>query len=179
MSSARVSSSPSHLSGKSNEEEDQFKRSKKKVRSWDNLEEDQPEAAEWGIPVAKQGDSYKERLLNLFGEEVSEKLVVQETSTTKDGEPLGDSVKAKQIGMGLEIPLSDEEWTSWSKPWHKTLVTKVLGKNVNFKTLESFMQRRWIKHGTLFRLWTWLTATFWFTSLRMPIIITHYLKDIG
>lgn len=31
-------------------------------------------------------------------------------------------------GAGIEVPLSDEEWIQWSKPWTITLVVKVMGK---------------------------------------------------
>lgn len=54
-----------------------------------------------------------------------------------------------KTGTGLVIPLSDEEWQSWSQPWQKTLVVKVLGRTISFRVLESFLQCRWIKHGTI------------------------------
>lgn len=41
-------------------------------------------------------------------------------------------------GAGIEIPLSDEEWSQWSIPWQKTLIVNVRGKKINlFKSLEN------------------------------------------
>ncbi|WJX61272.1 hypothetical protein P8452_46381 [Trifolium repens] len=56
---------------------------------------------------------------------------------------------AKVIGSGIEIPLADEEWNQWSTPWMKTLITKVMGKSVNFKTIDNNLQRKWAKKGPI------------------------------
>lgn len=48
-----------------------------------------------------------------------------------------------------EIPLSDEEWNEWSQPWRKTLVAKLLGKTVNFKSLETNIRHRWARKGSI------------------------------
>lgn len=45
-------------------------------------------------------------------------------------------------GAGIEIPLSDDEWKQWSLPWQKTLIVNVIGKKVNFKSLENNLQRK-------------------------------------
>lgn len=97
---------------KSCEEDDLFQRSKKKVRP---REVAQAEASKGdtacvnGSQAAKM-DSYKEKLKNLFGEEVPEKIDFKTLPVSKDQL---DNVKI--AGTGLEIPLSDEEWSSWSQ----------------------------------------------------------------
>lgn len=53
------------------------------------------------------------------------------------------------MGSGLEIPLSDEKWQAWSQPWQRTLVAKVLGEKVSFRTLENYIKKCWIKAGTV------------------------------
>lgn len=47
------------------------------------------------------------------------------------------------------VPLTNEEWESWSEPWKHTLVVKVLGKRVSFRIIESKLQRSWIKGGPI------------------------------
>lgn len=71
----RMTSSFSPTAGKSREEEDLLQRSKKKVRSWEVGENGSSLDDADGTPSFKQvvGDSYKEKLLNIFGEEVPEK----------------------------------------------------------------------------------------------------------
>lgn len=94
-------------------------------------------------------ESYKDKLLNLFGEEATQKL--HETPgpelQLKDKE---DAAMADlEEGAGVEIPLSDEEWIKWSLPSTKTLVVKVMGKNVNFRTLDNNLQKKWPKKGSI------------------------------
>lgn len=142
----RMTSSFSPTAGKSREEEDLLQRSKKKVRSWEVGENGSSLDDADGTPSFKQvvGDSYKEKLLNIFGGEVPEKQDFKNLEPPPAAAASGDG-----SGTGLVIPLSDEEWQQWSKPWQRTLVTKVLGKTVSFWALESFLQRRWIRTGTI------------------------------
>lgn len=46
-----------------------------------------------------------------------------------------------------EVPVSDEEFLEWCKPWKGALVAKVLGRKVSFKILENKIQREWAKKG--------------------------------
>lgn len=56
--------------------------------------------------------TYRDKLLNLFGEDVHEKLtrsIVEESLSAQNNAP-------KIVDAGVEIPLSDEEWDQWSTP---------------------------------------------------------------
>lgn len=109
-SSARVLSA----NGKNAEKEDLLRRSKKKVRPCDEEED---------FRFGKDSDSsqnqvvmgsYKAKCLNLFGEEVPEKIDVQ---GLLEQESIASVGQCSLVGTGVEIPLSDEEWSTWSMPW--------------------------------------------------------------
>lgn len=124
---------------KSHEEDDLYHRSKKKVRPWETTDTSGSKTDTAGVagPQVVAIETYKEKLMNLFGEEVPEKIDFKALQGSKELDGV------KNIGTGIEIPLTNEEWDSWSKPyWSKTLVVKV-------KMLESFLQRRWIRNGTI------------------------------
>lgn len=137
---------------KSSEEEDLLRRSKKKVRAWDEVDGSGSLVQEMVPPPASQPEtgSYKDKLLNLFGEAIPEKLdakAMQELFAIEvpDGPENADTTKPSCP----EIPLSDEEWNEWSQPWRKTLVAKLLGKMINFKSLETNIRHRWARKGSI------------------------------
>lgn len=132
--------------GTSSEEEDLLHRSKKKVRSWEQQAHgsSKDDIGGGGQNLRPTESTYKEKLLNLFGEEVPEKIDFQAFKKFES-----ETASEDKTGTGLVIPLSDEEWQSWSQPWQKTLVVKVLGKSVSFKSLEGFLQQWWIRNGTI------------------------------
>ncbi|PNX59888.1 hypothetical protein L195_g051647 [Trifolium pratense] len=147
MSSARVSLNSTAVHGKTREEDDLFQRSKKKIRSW---EEDQDEGIHDSDSCNSQTrmeGAYKAKLMNLFGEIIPETI---DRDSMKEMFPnASKETGAKVIGSGIEIPLADEEWNQWSTPWMKTLITKVMGKSVNFKTIDYNLQRKWAKKGPI------------------------------
>jgi hypothetical protein len=86
---------------------------------------------------------------------------------------------ATVIGSGLNIPLADEEWNRWSAPWMKTLITKVMGKKVSFKTIENNLQRNWAKKGPI-KVVDMADGYFLvYFSCEDMIIITYFLKVHG
>lgn len=100
--------------------------------------------------VPPSSKTYKSKLLNIFGEEVSQRISDgknNKDSPTQEDVLMHQEVQIKEIGEGawIEVPLSDEEWARWSKPWTKTLVMKVMGKNINFESLENNLRRKWAK----------------------------------
>lgn len=97
------------------------------------------------LNLSKKPVSYKEKLLNIFGEDVSKKV----TDTFCNLGNQNQSLQDQNYGAGRVIPLSDEELNLWSKPWQKTLVVKLMGKKVNFKILEASLQRKWPKKGSI------------------------------
>lgn len=139
-SSSSITLSPNH------EEEDLLHRNKKKVQSWEAQDRGSSKDDTTGLldPPQTLTETYKEKLLNIFGEAVPKKYdfknLAQPSSAVASGEG---------SGTGLVIPLSDEEWQRWSQLWQRCLITKVLGKNVSFRALESFLQRRWIRNATI------------------------------
>ena len=50
---------------------------------------------------------------------------------------------------GPVIPLFDVELLHWSSTWLNTLVVNILGKRVNFRILETKVQRDWERKGTI------------------------------
>jgi hypothetical protein len=147
MSSARVSSTPTAVHGKTRQEDDNFQRSKKKIRSWEEDNNEGIHDNESGSSQAKIEGTYKAKLMNLFGEIIPETI---DRDSMKEMFPnVSKETGAKVIGSGIEIPLADEEWNQWSTPWMKTLITKVMGKSVNFKTIDNNLQRKWAKKGPI------------------------------
>lgn len=103
-----------------------------------------------------ESSSYKDKLLNLFGEEVSQKLQADHEQKMNNlsstvGTELQQESQVLDIGdgAGIEIPLYDEEWKKWSLPWEKTLIVNMMGKKINFKSLENNLQRKWPKKGKI------------------------------
>ncbi|GAU14562.1 hypothetical protein TSUD_96260 [Trifolium subterraneum] len=92
--------------------------------------------------------SYKEKLLNLFGEEV------KSHPRNKDHESMNEmnvevESETRPYVDGLDIPLQDTEWDQWSQSWKKTLIVTLMGKRENFKMLENYIQRQWTKNGKI------------------------------
>lgn len=101
-------------------------------------------------------ESYKDKLLNLFGEVATQKILNENVSTENGSQ--GKDVNMVQQdslpvdyedGVGIEVPLSDLEWNLWSQPRRKTLIFKVMGKNINFKALENNLQKKWQKKRSM------------------------------
>lgn len=67
----------------------------------------------------------------------------------KSSDLSSQKIVPQPVGAGIEIPLDDAEWEQWSTPWRKTLVVKLLGKNVNFKVLDANLKRKWPKKGSI------------------------------
>ena len=102
--------------------------------------------------------SYRDVLTNVFGSDNSDEECWGDFMEEEEALPENRWYKKdndnhdkhrEPFNPGPEIPLSDEELKQWSKPWRNTLIVKVLGKRVNFKLLESRLQRYWVKNGTM------------------------------
>ncbi|KAL4365814.1 hypothetical protein AHAS_Ahas07G0143700 [Arachis hypogaea] len=48
-----------------------------------------------------------------------------------------------------EIKVTKEEFDDWCKPWHASLIVKVLGKRVNLGFMEQRLGRDWVKKGKI------------------------------
>jgi hypothetical protein len=91
--------------------------------------------------------SYKEKLLNVFGEDVHENLhkcIIEETTRR-----LQLQTTQEYIDDGPVIPLDDDELDQWAKPWKKTLIVNTLGKRIHYKVLENYLRRNWSKKGNI------------------------------
>jgi hypothetical protein len=77
VSSARVSPSTTANIGQLCDERDAFMRSKKKVRPWDEDVDDTEKEREPSNITKESNFSYKDKLLNLFGEAIPDKLNVE------------------------------------------------------------------------------------------------------
>ncbi|CAJ2655371.1 unnamed protein product [Trifolium pratense] len=126
-SSARFSTKTQE---KTTEEEDLLSRSQNKM--------DDP-------PNKSSIVSYKEKLLNLFGEEVVSYTRNKDYDTMED--EIGVNTESRPYVDGLDIPLQDNEWDQWSHSWEKTLIVTLMGKRANFKILENYIQKQWTKNG--------------------------------
>lgn len=67
-------------------------------------------------------ESYKDKLLNIFGEEVSQKLqgnskIENLMSESSNSQLNPTNVKETKDGAGVEIPLSNDGWKTLSLPW--------------------------------------------------------------
>lgn len=150
MASTRVSDKSKTLhSLESTQEEDLLQLSKKKVKNREGISEgaEEEELMVDGEPLSS---SYKEVLMNVFGDDTSQgsqdEIVDEDLPENRwIREEEGD----KPYVPGPEIPLTDEEWETWSKPWRHTLIVKVLGKRVNFQVMENKLQRSWVKVGKI------------------------------
>lgn len=117
---------------------------KKKVRPWEGDQDDFGNETDPCNVKLSQPPLYKEILLNLFGDEVTTKLdvnVLNEGSNLNSYTPELGKKHANALSTGVEILLTDDGWNTWSLPWRKTLVTKLLRKKINFKTLETYLRR--------------------------------------
>jgi hypothetical protein len=152
VSSARVSPSTTANIGQLCDERDAFMRSKKKVRPWDEDVDDTEKEREPSNITKESNFSYKDKLLNLFGEAIPDKLnveAIQEMAKLNISKDKPSTEITMTADHGLSIPLEDTEWNSWATPWRNTLVTKLLGKKVSFRTLESYLQRKWARKGKI------------------------------
>jgi hypothetical protein len=139
VSSARVSANNGEQPI-SDEEADLLQRSIRKVQLQD-------ESKVTDINKASHANSYKDKLLNLFGEDIHTKLnnsIMEEHKVwLEQKQPL------QYIDDGPVIPLTDPEWKNWSNPWQKTLFVNTLGKKINFKVIENSLRKRWTKKGSI------------------------------
>jgi hypothetical protein len=120
--------------------------------------------------------SYKEKLLNVFGEDVHENLhkcIIEETTRR-----LQLQTTQEYIDDGPVIPLDDDELDQWAKPWKKTLIVNTLGKRIHYKVLENYLRRNCQRKATLIFL-TWLMVFSLFSSPTKETITMHCLKDHG
>ncbi|RYQ91951.1 hypothetical protein Ahy_B09g098023 [Arachis hypogaea] len=96
------------------------------------------------------GASYKDSLLmggagiSLLPEEidhmVAEDYILEEISDEGTG-------KAAPFDPKPEVEVSLAEYGESCRPWKLSLIVKVLGKNIGFRTMESWVQRVWSKNG--------------------------------
>ncbi|XP_015962326.1 uncharacterized protein LOC107486291 [Arachis duranensis] len=96
--------------------------------------------------------SYKDRLLmggagtSLSLEEivqmVAEDYMLEEVS--KDG--VG---RAAPFNPKPEVEVSLAEYDEWCRPWKLSLIVKVLGKNIGFRSMDSWVHRFWSKNGNV------------------------------
>jgi hypothetical protein len=139
VSSARVSTNNGEQPI-SDEEADLLQRSIRKVQFQD-------ESKFTDINKASHTNSYKDKFLNLFGEDIHTKLnnsIMEEHKVwLEQKQPL------QYIDDGPVIPLTDPEWKNWSNPWQKTLIVNTLGKKINFKVIENSLRKRWTKKGSI------------------------------
>lgn len=145
--SARVQGTPSSASIKSDEETNLLHRSKKKLNADIGVENNEIISNDPSKQIPESMPSYKDKLINLFGEDVHAKLsnsILEESSALSS-----QKIVSVPVGAGIEIPLTDEEWEQWSAPWRKTVVVKLLGKKVNFKLLEANLKKKWTKKGSV------------------------------
>lgn len=101
--------------------------------------------------------SYKEKLLNTFGESSSEYEPWDEEEDEKDfpknkwydEEKMNGPPEPKPFNPRPEVTFTDEELDQWSKPWRNTLIVKVLGKRVSFSQIEAKLNKEWTTNGAI------------------------------
>lgn len=94
--------------------------------------------------------SFADKLLQLVGG--SEVPIEMDLGVHKDvieEVPKENDCHGTQTMDGPVIPLFDVELLHWSSTWLNTLVVNVLGKRVNFRILETKVQRDWERKGTI------------------------------
>lgn len=96
--------------------------------------------------------SHKEKLLNQ--NVVNFKGIKPQDSESdelwfNEGIKISSHVTKEDKARYPEVPVSDEEFLEWCKPWRGALVVKVLGKKVSFKVLEFKIQKEWAKKGRI------------------------------
>ncbi|KAG5095187.1 hypothetical protein JHK84_050775 [Glycine max] len=52
-------------------------------------------------------------------------------------------------GRFKEIPITDDEFSEWCKPWRGSLMVTVLGRKVGLRQLETKLKRDWEKKGSI------------------------------
>lgn len=137
--------------------EEQSVRVRKKVKiREDRLVEDWVEEGEVMVDVEESQvtSTYKEVLMEVLG---SDNDVEEDWGDCLDDDLLenrwykqdpGEAKESKpKFMLGVEIPISDEELTLWSKSWKNALIFKVLGKHVSFRLLENELCSYWVKKG--------------------------------
>lgn len=129
--------------------------------------------------------TYKDKLLNLFGEVASWKIrntgpELQSDNLAKNDSLMQQNLSPKETddGARIEIPLTAEEWEHCSQPRRKTLVVKLMGKSVNFKVLESNLQKKWLKKGSI-KVVDMSDGYFLVYFYPRKIILLHLLKVLG
>lgn len=152
-----------HLNGSSrppsSEEEDNLKRSTKKIKGNDipSPSSRPPDAAhksDINMEEVPSPLSYKEHLINAFGDSASEDEVWGETEAEfpkkwYNYDEIEGRTNPKPFVAQPEVPFTDEELEAWSVPWRNTLIVSVLGKKVSLKMLENKLQRIWTKNGPI------------------------------
>lgn len=53
------------------------------------------------------------------------------------------------ISRYKNIPIEDEEYKEWCKPWRGSLMVSVMGKRVGFKIMETTLNRTWAKTAAI------------------------------
>ncbi|MED6160504.1 hypothetical protein PIB30_052048 [Stylosanthes scabra] len=61
-----------------------------------------------------------------------------------------------------------EEYDTWCKPWKCSLIVKLLGKTVGFRTMEAWIKRVWDREGDVLILN--ITGDFFLSVSRMNLI---------
>lgn len=140
MSSARV------LSEESSQEDDLQDRSTKKVKTRADGEATGEEIIMWEANTSPK--TYKEHLLNTTGDGSNEEELFEdafgvefpEDKWYKETDEDPSHVQGELDPCPM-IPMSHEEYADWCQPWRLSLIVKVLGKKVGFKTLETKLHR--------------------------------------
>lgn len=82
--------------------------------------------------------SYKEKLLNLFGEKFVNHVRNKNLSELEIMEDNSEWKPRTYIDW-IEIPILNLDWDQWSKSWRKTLVITLLGKNESYEMLDNYI----------------------------------------
>lgn len=107
------------------------------------------------MPQSIPSTSYKEALLHTNDmEEVVEEFwgeIPKDFPKNRwyNEEATSDLKNPKKFTPGREITYTEEELESWAKPWRNTLIIKVLGKKVSFRTLENKLMCDWKVNETI------------------------------
>lgn len=103
-----------------------------------------------------QANSFREALLkvpglngpsNPLGSEDDEEELPENRWYREVEEPM--VVRSQEDGRIPEIIVTDKELETWSYDWRLTLVVHVLGKKINYRMLESKVNRDWARSGTV------------------------------
>lgn len=99
--------------------------------------------------------SFREALINVpgvTGDEEEEIPAVWENEILPEDRWYLESDEEQSLnhdsaGKTPVIPVSDDEIKDWSKPWKLTLIVNVMDKKLNFRVLESKINRDWARTG--------------------------------